>query len=109
MENKDYFLPYRNPNFYGYTREASHRSWLEVWKYIDKLDLEPLIERFADEDIYNLMDYLEKEYPYSNEVFSSLFDGISEYDFSQFLEVKFKDKVMISEVTTQIIRYRRDN
>jgi hypothetical protein len=109
MENKTYYKPYYSPIFYGHTKELSNKCWDEVWAYIDTLDLKPLIEKFSDQEVWDLMKYIEKEYPYSNELFSSLFAGISESSFIVFLESKFRNNVVVSELTKQIIQYRGDN
>lgn len=61
----------------------------KVFNYLDTLDIQPYLTEFRGEKLYLLMEKLEEVYPYKDEYSESLFDGIDEYEFSEYLNSKY--------------------
>lgn len=100
--------------FRKHTKEDSENAWEDVWTFINKLDMPLEIAKYELEvghnelEVSNFMWYLEEEYPYQNCVFESLFDGITEYEFVEYLEYKYKGKIRIFEEVRSFIENKED-
>lgn len=96
--------------FYKQTKENSENAWEDVWNFINKLDIPLEIEDYKLEtgyypiEVNNFMHYLEEKYPYQNCVFESLFDGVTTYEFVDYLEYKYNKEMKISEETQLFIQ-----
>ena len=69
-----------------------------VFEFLDKHDISSYIERYKGRDICELMEILETEIPYKDEVSVCLFDYASEDEFIIYLREKYNIHVR-EEVT----------
>lgn len=84
--------------FYGYTKEESKQAWNDVWCFINTIDVPSEIDKYKGNAscnhviLYDFMEYLNDKYPYNNGMFESIFDGISAFEFEEYIEYKYNIK-----------------
>jgi len=65
----------KNPSWYrGYMDDEE----IKAWKLLDTIDLFPYLNKRKNEDLWKAMDDIGKDY-------ADIFDAISEYDFSEYI------------------------
>lgn len=67
---------------------------------LDTLDLKKFLKKFKDKELYELMDYLEEKYSLENGHF--LFNGVNEFEFSNYINVRYNKSCILKMVRYEI-------
>lgn len=73
--------------------DFSNEAINNVFKFLDSLDLTNYLKEFKKRTVQELMDKLEKDYPYSDEYSETLFDSVNEIEFVEYLNIKYNLKI----------------
>jgi|GEM_PF-4173444 len=60
-----------------------------VWHYLDTIDLMPYLKKFENKELHNLIENLNKTFPYKDEWSEILFDAVGEDEFMDYLNEKY--------------------
>lgn len=66
-----------------------HEALNNVFKFLDNIDLRPYIIQFKHETVYDLMEVLNKNYPYKDQYSEFLFDAVNESEFVDYLNERY--------------------
>ena len=73
-----------------------------VFNYLDKIDLLSILKKSKDRELGNIMDELEKEYPYRDNYSDGLFDNINRDEFREYLINRYNNSNLISIVEHEL-------
>lgn len=60
-----------------------------VFKYLDTIDLLPYLKKFKRKTVRDMIEELDQKYPYIDKYSKSLFDGVAEDEFVEYLNQRY--------------------
>lgn len=84
-------------------KDEERKAIMKIIVYLDKINLLPYLERFKGKTVRNMMDKLEKDYPYKDKYSKSLFNVFNENNFVYYLNTTYKLNLEETTVTGYFI------
>lgn len=91
------------------TWDEVSKAKINVFTFLDTLNLYPYIKFYRNQTVVDLMEYLEKICLYSDEYSKTLFDIVNEDEFIQYIKAKYKIKIREEIITNNYIKYEKED